>query len=110
MGYFPERQVLTITRGTGELDIYGKATGIETLTLKARVIEGSHITTDRGSQAQGATIVCEVKIVKSGLADIRYEDSIEYINEAGTAYRGRPKNIKVQRDFAGKPVLTEVFI
>jgi len=110
MGYFPTKQTITITRGTGELDIFGKRTGEEIFTKKCRAIEGSHLTVDKTVQAAGATIVCDLKILLDKLADITYDDDIEYINELGTIYRGKPKSIKVQRDFGGKAVLTEVLI
>lgn len=110
MAYFAMKQTITVTRSTGELDIYGKPTGTELITMKCKADEGSHITVDRTSQTQGATIVCELKLLFDKLADITYEDLIQYVNEAGTIYKGKPKSIRVRRDFGGKPLLTEVML
>lgn len=110
MGYFPTKQNVTIERGIGELDIYGKQTYSSLRQLKCRAVEGSHITVDRDSQVNGATIVCDLKLLFDKLADITYSDHITYTNELGTVFAGKAKKIKIQRDFAGKPVLTEVLV
>jgi hypothetical protein len=109
MGYFPTNQTVTVTRA-GELDIYGKPISPTTLTLKCRAIEGTHITTDKSSLTQGATIVCDLKLQFDKIGDVHYDDIIQYQNEAGTAYKGKPKSIKISRDFGGKPILTEVLL
>jgi hypothetical protein len=110
MALFPTKQTITVTRSTGTLDIYGKKTGVSVSTLKCRTQEGTHITVNRTAGAEGSTIVCDLKIMLDKLADITYDDYITYTNEAGTVYHARPKNIKIQRDFAGKPLLTEVML
>ncbi|MEI5921042.1 hypothetical protein WBU96_28320 [Bacillus albus] len=110
MAIVPLKQIVTRRRAIGDLDIWGKPAEIETVELKCRAVEGSHTTTDRNSQVQGATIVVELKLLLDKIADIGYEDEIEYINESGTVYKGSPKNIKIQRDFSGKPLMTTVFI
>lgn len=109
MAYFPIRQSVTRTRSTG-VDIYGKPTGTSVTTLKCRAQEGTHLAINRNGGAQGATIVCDLKLLFDKLADITYDDYVKYINEAGTVYNARPKSIRIQRDFAGKPVLTEVML
>ena len=110
MAIVPLKQTVTRRRAVGDLDMWGKPEGIEETELKCRAVEGSHTTTDRNSQMHGATIVVDLKLLLDKLADIGYEDEIEYVNEAGTIYKGNPKNITIQRDFTGKPLLTVVFI
>jgi hypothetical protein len=110
MALFPTKQVVTVSRASGELDIFGKRAGLDIFVMKCRAIEGSHITTDRSSKSAGATIVCELKLMFGNLADITYDDVLRYENEAKTVYEGRPKNIRIRRDFGGKAVLTEVLI
>lgn len=94
----------------GELNIWGKPETMEITELKCRAEEGSHTTTDRQSQVQGATVVVDLKLVLDKLADIAYTDELEYVNEAGTVYKGKPRNITIKRDFTGKPLLTWVFV
>ncbi|SCV23882.1 Uncharacterized protein BCRIVMBC845_06479 [Bacillus cereus] len=110
MAIVPMKQIVTRYRQVGDLDIWGKPEKVEETTLKCRAVEGSHTTTDRNSQVQGATIVVDLKLMLDKLADITYDDKIEYINESGTAYKGSPKNITIQRDFSGKPLITVVYI
>lgn len=109
MAIVPMKQKLVRRRGSGELDIFGNPTDDrEEATLKCRAIEATHTTTDRGSLVQGAVVVAEVKFLLDKLADITYDDDLEYTNELGTVFSGKPKSIKVLRDIAGKPTLTEV--
>ncbi|MEC0037245.1 hypothetical protein P4L29_22875 [Bacillus cereus] len=110
MAIVPLKQTVTRRRAVGDLDIWGKPSEIETIELKCRAVEGSHTTTDRNSQMHGATIVVDLKLLLDKLADITYADEIEYVNELGTEYKGNPKNINIQRDFSGKPLMTVVYI
>lgn len=111
MALVPMKQTLVRRRGSGELDIFGKPTQeTEEVTFKCRATEGTHTTTDRGSLVQGAVVVAEVKFLLDKLADITYDDDLEYINELAAVFSGKPKSIKVLRDIAGKPTLTEVLL
>ncbi|WP_431819262.1 hypothetical protein LWL40_27460 (plasmid) [Bacillus thuringiensis] len=110
MAMIPLRQTVTRYRKQGELDIWGNPEETEVTELKCRAEEGSHTTIDRQSQMQGAVIVVDLKLVMDKLADIGYEDELEYVNEAGTVHRGKPRNITIKRDFTGKPLLTWVYV
>lgn len=110
MAIIPLKQTVKRYRNQGDLDIWGKPQETEIVELKCRAEEGSHTTVDRQSQTQGATIVVDLKLVLDKLADIDYRDELEYVNEAGTAHRGKPRNITIKRDFTGKPLLTWVYV
>ncbi|MCU5554821.1 hypothetical protein OCB15_17925 [Bacillus cereus] len=110
MAIVPMKQTVTRYRQVGDLDIWGKPEKIEETALKCRAVEGSHAITDRSSQMHGATIVVDLKLMFDKLADIQYDDKLEYVNESGTAYKGSPRNITVQRDFSGKPLITVVYV
>ena len=110
MALVPMKQTVSIKRESGELNIYGKRANVETLTKKCRALEGSHVTEDKASAEVGKTVVVSLKLLFDKLAEITYDDEITYVNELGTTYAGKPKNITVRRDFAGKAVLTEVFV
>ncbi|MDA2128663.1 hypothetical protein BK703_16900 [Bacillus thuringiensis serovar silo] len=110
MAIVPLKQTVTRKRKMGELNIWGEPAEIEVTEMKCRAEEGSHTTTDRQSQTQGATVVVDLKLIMDKVADIAYTDELTYVNEAGTVYTGKPKNITIKRDFTGKPLLTWVFV
>ncbi|MFB5568672.1 hypothetical protein ACE41F_26925 [Bacillus cereus] len=110
MALVPMRQDLIRRRGSGELDIYGKPMYEDEIILKCRAVEGTHTTTDRSSLIEGAVVVAEVKFLLDKLADITYDDELEYTNELGAVFKGKPKSIRILRDIAAKPLMTEVFL
>lgn len=114
MALIPLNQEIKIYRSTGELDRWGNPIQSEPFRLKCRVSEESKLMRVRagdGSGTSGVEIVTyKIRILLDGIADIQYDDDIEYTDELGRVLRGKPKEIVVRRLISGKPVMTEVFI
>lgn len=112
MAIIPLKQTARIYRTDNEagLDIYGRPTYLPAVELKCRIDEGSFITTDQESIKSGGTVIATAKILFDGLADLGYDDELEYTDELNRSVRKKPKQINVKRDISSKPVLTEVFL
>lgn len=105
MAIIPLKQTVTITR-KGTLDEWGESTGVTTFKLKCRVEEGAKLIQNRF----GAEVVSGAEITFDKLADIRYEDVIEFTNELGFTITQTPIKISPTRGVAGKALLTTVYI
>lgn len=109
MAIIPLRQTITVYKKTG-LDEWGNPIESPPITLKCRVDESSHTTSDVQAMQRGKVLVPEVRILLDKLADIGYDDEIEFTDENGRTIRKKPIRINVKRDFFGKPLLTEVLL
>jgi hypothetical protein len=105
-----EVQVHKRSDGDAGLDEWGNMIPNEPITLKARVDEGSFVTTDKESTQTGKVAVAQVRVLLEGLADIGYDDEVEFVNELGYVVKKKPIRISVKRNFASKPELTEVLL
>lgn len=103
MALVPLKQTVTIKR-FGEPDRWGEATETS-FTLKCRVDESSQLVQNQ----LGDEVVAGMEITFDKLADIRYEDKIQYTNELGFTLERNPKRIEVVRMPSGKPSLTVVY-
>jgi hypothetical protein len=117
MPIVPMNQYITIYKkkvdATGKpvLDRNGFPSIEKEILIKCRVDEGSMVVKDRSlGTITDETIVSTARILINKLADIRYIDEIEYINELKEKIIKHPKEINVKRNASGKPLLTEVFI
>ncbi|SFX48656.1 hypothetical protein SAMN04487866_10959 [Thermoactinomyces sp. DSM 45891] len=106
MAIIPLRQIIKVSRSSGKLDEWGNPIPIEPFSIRCRADEGSFVVEDTG----GKVVVSSLKVLLDKLADIRYDDEIEYTNEIGITIKRAPKRVNVKRDYVGKPVLTEVFL
>jgi len=106
------QKVLVYKRSEGDagLDEWGNVIPNEPITLKARVDEGSFVTSDEESSHTGKVVVAQVRVFLEGLADIGYDDEVEFVNELGRSVKKKPIRINVKRNFATKPELTEVLL
>jgi hypothetical protein len=110
MALIPLLQEIKVYKKSNGLDEWGNPILSEPITLKARVDEGSFVTSDKESYVTGKVIVAQVRVFLEGLADISYDDEIEYTNELNQTIRRKPKRINIKRNIAGKPELTEVLL
>lgn len=106
------KQELIVTRAQVDengdliLDTWGKPIMGEPETFKCRAREGTEIVED----TRGKQVVSRVSFLLDKLARINYADSLEYTNEIGITYTGKPKSIRVIREYGGKAILTKVFL
>jgi hypothetical protein len=105
MAIIPLKQSVTV-RKAGASDGWGREVDGEEITLKARVVETTKVVTGPG----GEEAVASLEITLDKLADVSYNDTINYSNELGVAVARRPLKIEVKRNFAGKPLLTVVYV
>lgn len=112
MAIIPMKQIARLHRKdrSSGIDIYGKSAFLPPVDMKCRIDEGSYVTTDQESVKSGGSVIATAKILFDKLADIGYDDELEYTNELNLTVRKKPKQINVKRDIASKPILTEVFV
>jgi hypothetical protein len=112
MALVPMKQLITIDHAAStELDIWGKPLiPPQTTTYKCRVDEGSYLTVDSKQGSTGDRVVATAKVLLDKLVKIGYDDYVSYTNELGDTIKRKPLRIDVKRNFAGKPILTEVFL
>lgn len=110
--FIPMRQEVTVIRAQTDengdliLDPWGKPIMGEPEMFKCRAREGTEIVED----TQGEQVVSRVSFLLDRLVRVNYADNLEYTNEIGITYTGKPKSIRVTRDFDGKAILTKVFL
>jgi len=111
MPVIPMRQTITVKSGGGT-DEWGWPTEPTTVEHRCRIDEGTMSVKSKvgGLTRDGEVIVADARILLDGLVAIKYEDEISFTNELGETMRRKPKEINVQRNIAGKPILTEVFV
>lgn len=115
MPIIPLKQTVTITR-VEDRDEWGEPAGeSQTFTLRCRIDEGTKLTRSTflsgGQTAVSAGEVLEAtSILLDKYADIRYSDSLTYVDGGGREITGQPIKVTMIRGINGKPVLTEVII
>lgn len=104
MPLIPLKQTVKVTRRSG-FDEWGESAGESTVIMKCRVDEIEQVVTNQlGEEAQSS-----MQLIFNKLADIQYEDEIEYTNELGHVFRREPIKIEPIRMINGKPTLTFVY-
>jgi hypothetical protein len=99
------------TDGNPKLSRSGHPLNEKEFSLKCRFVEGYELVVDRAKgTVNSATVTTKGKYQFDKLADIRYTDTLIYVNELGQEVTGSPKQINVKRLPSGKPMLTEVII
>ena len=105
MALVPLKQKITIHRGGGT-DDWGYPLPGEIIEHKARVDEKTEtVVTPAGEEA-----VTGVQVWLDKLADIRYSDVIEYVDELGRQTKRKPIKIEPVRMINGKAVITVVYL
>ncbi len=105
------RQTITVKRPSDELDVWGNPAGVEEITLKCRIDEGSTAVKSRNNGViRSEEAVASARIILDRLADVRYTDVVSFTNELGETIEKRPKEINVKRHIDGKALLTEVYL
>lgn len=99
------KQTITVKR-SGGLDDWGKPIVGESVEMNARVEE----VTESIRNHQGKEVVAGHRVILDKLADIRYEDAIQYTNELGVTIERNPQKVEVKRMLNGKPMLTMVYL
>jgi hypothetical protein len=113
MALIPLNQTVLLHKridGNGGLDEWGNPIVSDPISMEARVDEGSFTTTDEESFVTGKVIVAQVRVFLEGLADISYDDEVEFTNELNHTIKRKPKRINIKRNIAGAPELTEVLL
>jgi hypothetical protein len=105
MALVPLKQKITVHRGGGK-DEWGYPIPGETFEYKARVDEK----TEKVLNQAGEEAVTGVEIMLDRLADVRYSDEIEYMDELGRQTKRKPVKIEPVRMINGKAVLTVVYL
>lgn len=105
MPIVPLKQTIIVERA-GKIDEWGGGTLPNRTTFKARVDEGSKLAKNQ----LGQEVVSNAQIFLNKLADIRYDDTVEYKDELGRVTREKPIRISTVRNYAGKAILTEVML
>lgn len=105
MAIVPLKQRITVTKANGH-DGWGRPLPGEVLTLKARVTEETEIVTNQAGKEAKTTAT----IFLDKLADVSYDDVIEYTNELGVTIKRPPIRIEIKRGIGGKPLLTVVYV
>ncbi|MCK1985171.1 MULTISPECIES: hypothetical protein [Peribacillus] len=105
MALIPLNQYVTIIR-QGEADEWGEHhTPPNRIRMKCNLNEDSQLVQNQ----IGKEVVAGMEIIFDKLADIRYEDQIEYTNELNQTITRSPIRITPQRMINGKVVQTAVF-
>ena len=105
MPIIPMNQTVTIHRPGGK-DDWGRKIPGETIVLHCRAEETTEVITNQYGEEATATL----KLYFDKLADIRYDDTIEYVNELGVAVSRKPQRIEVKRWLSSQPALTVVYV
>ncbi|MGE6488511.1 hypothetical protein [Paenisporosarcina sp. NPDC076898] len=114
MALIPLKQEITVTKPY-KTDKYNRPLLPETVTMKCRLDEQQK-TVKRASSSVGVNqsmsneVQSSARIILDKLADIRYEDTIEYTNELGITTTYTPLDIEPKRNLAGKVILTVVYV
>jgi hypothetical protein len=106
MPLIPMKQTVTITP-QGETDSWGNVITPSTpYTLKCRAEE----TTAKVQNQVGDEVVSSLTLYFDKLPNIKYDDTIEFINELGNTISGMPIKIEPVRGINGKPMMTNVYL
>jgi hypothetical protein len=108
MPIIPMKQTIMVHRGSGT-DEWGYALTPTTKSYKCRVDEKREVI-DLAGNALGEESVSKATIYLDKLADIRYDDVVEYTNELNVSIKRKPLKIEVKRGINGKPILTVVYV
>lgn len=105
MAGIPMKQFVDVHKSKAS-DGWGGKTSTEVITHKVRVEETIETVTDRS----GNEITTTMKVYFDKLADISYEDTIEYTNELGVTVKRKPTKITMPRLLSSKVFLTIVWL
>lgn len=100
----PTKDTLLVTRA-GELDDWGRPTGVVTDTYKCRIDYNNQIvmTTD------GKEVVSKAVILIKGEAVISNEDSVSWVDAFGT-HEAKPLTVGLLKDVSNKVIFTKVVV
>lgn len=101
--WIPLKQTVTVVKPSST-DGWGVEVPGKTAVLKARVSEETRVVKNR----HGEEAVSSMTIYLDRLADVTYDDTIQYTNELGVEIKRKPISIQPKRWINGKAVLTEV--
>lgn len=100
----PLRQTVTVRKPAG-LDAWGEPLLGQEQAYRCRIDSTSEVVVTR----DGKEVVSRATILIKGVADVGYDDQLEWSDELGHQVE-RPVNISVLRDFGGKPLFTKVVV
>lgn len=107
MAMIPLKQEIVIKRALEESDGWGnKKVSEEEIAWKCRVDDIAETI----ENVEGKETVVSLKIILDKLADIGYEDTINYVDELGVLTSKKPEKIQPLRGFNGKALFTVVYI
>lgn len=109
MAMIPLRQKITLKRRAG-FDEWGAPLFEQPIEIRARVDEGSYVTSDTGAKQTGGVELASVRIFLDKLVQVGYDDLISFTNELGITIEQTPKKVTVKRNIAGKVEMTEVYL
>lgn len=104
MAVIPFKQTITLHKADAS-DDWGEYTTLPPITLKCRVDE----TTSVVKNQIGEEVVSGMTVWLDKLADVSYDDTIEYTNELGVTVKRKPIKIEPVRGINGKPIFTFVY-
>lgn len=104
MALVPLKQTIHVIRQVDE-DKYGEPIYAAPIPMKSRVDEEIN----KVPNQLGDEVVSGMMVYLDKLADIRYDDVIEYTNELGMTIRRSPIKIEPVRMFSSKPNMTLVY-
>lgn len=105
MPIVPLRQKVTVIRSGGE-DDWGVPLPDERIEMKARVDELTKTVQNR----HGQEVVSSMQIMLNKMADVNYDDTIEYTDELGRTTTRQPLKIEPIRMINSKAILTFVYL
>lgn len=114
MAIIPLKQTITVTRPY-KTDKFNRPLLPTPVEMKCRFEEKQKTVTRASSsvgvnQSMSNEVQSTARILLDKLADIGYEDEIEYMNELGVTTKYSPLDIAPKRNFAGKAILTVVMV
>lgn len=101
----PLKQTVTVKK-SGALDEWGLPTQDESVVYKCRIDDSSELVRDK----DGNEVVGRATILIKGVANITYDDVLEWIDDFGNTRLEKPLNILVIKDLSGKPLFTKVVV
>jgi len=101
----PLRQKVKVHKPDGE-DEWGYPIEGETIEKDARVDEKTNTVTNPAGEEK----VTGMEIMLDGLADVEYEDEIEFTDELDRTTKRKPEKIEPVRDIVGRAILTVVYL
>ncbi|MFD2382877.1 hypothetical protein ACFSWD_17595 [Paenibacillus xanthanilyticus] len=99
------KDTVTVTKAGGG-DPWDGGSGGAPVTYKCRIDEGARLVRNQN----GEEVVSSTQIRFDKLVAVAYDDEITFTDYAGKTHTKRPISVRIVKNIASKPLLTEVYV